>query len=65
MHIRNLYEGSKIAIQQCDLQRTAVISSFLHTFIIRMAEKHAPLYKVVGAVLLYWCTSWLAIFMNK
>ena len=30
-----------------------------------MPEKQAPLYKVVGVVLLYWCTSWAAIFMNK
>ena len=30
-----------------------------------MTEKKVPLYKVVFAVLLYWCTSWGAVFMNK
>ncbi|CBK25251.2 uncharacterized protein [Blastocystis hominis] len=28
-------------------------------------EKQVPLYKVVGVIALYWCTSWAAIFMNK
>lgn len=30
-----------------------------------MVEKEAPFYKVAGVILLYWCTSWTAIFMNK
>lgn len=30
-----------------------------------MVEKKAPFYEVVGVILLYWCTSWTAIFMNK
>ena len=32
---------------------------------LKMTEKKVPIYKVIFAVLLYWCTSWGAIFMNK
>lgn len=30
-----------------------------------MAKQDQPFYAVAGAVLLYWCTSWAAVFMNK